>query len=126
MNFFKQFNRRVCQAIVSAHYDGCLKDPVTGKERKVRFKTMHKLLGLVTYLEWVMILVTTLTTISMMFERPDHRVMDWPILQITDYAFVIAMGSELTLKVLAEGLFFTPKGNLEKSFDYRLLDICLN
>jgi len=39
--------------------------------------------------------------------------MDWPILQITDYAFVIAMGSELTLKVLAEGLFFTPKGNLE-------------
>ena len=35
--------------------------------------------------------------------------MDHPILQITDYAFVIAMGSELTLKVLAEGLFFTPK-----------------
>lgn len=30
-------------------------------------------------------------------------------LQITDYAFVVAMGSELTLKILAEGLFFTPK-----------------
>ena len=51
-------------------YDGLMKDPVTGKERKVRFKTMHKLLGLVTYLEWVMILVTTLTTISMIFETP--------------------------------------------------------
>jgi hypothetical protein len=35
--------------------------------------------------------------------------MENKILQITDYAFVIAMGSELTLKVLAEGLFFTPK-----------------
>ena len=32
------------------------------------------------------------------------------VVQITDYAFVIAMGSELNLKVLAEGLFFTPKG----------------
>lgn len=95
---------------MSARYDGRLKDPVTGKERKVRFKTIHKLLGLVTYLEWLMIVVTTLTTISMMFERPDNRVMDKPILQITDYAFVIAMGSELNLKVLAEGLFFTPKG----------------
>jgi hypothetical protein len=67
---------------VSARYDGRLKDPVTGKERKLRFKTLHKLLGLVTYLEWVMILVTTLTTISMMFERPDSRVMEKPILQV--------------------------------------------
>lgn len=29
--------------------------------------------------------------------------------QVTDYAFVIAMGTELLLKILADGLFFTPK-----------------
>ena len=35
--------------------------------------------------------------------------MDNEELQVTDYIFVIAMGCEITLKVLAEGLFFTPK-----------------
>ncbi len=114
---------------MNARYDPRLKDSVSGKERKVRFKTFHKLLGLVTYLDWVMIFVTTLTTISMMFETPTYRffttfviatctafipiicyrVMDNSILQIMDYGFVVAMGAELTLKVLAEGLLFTPK-----------------
>ena len=70
-----------------------------GKERKVRFKTFHKLLGLVTYLDWVMICITTMTTISMMIETPQHRVMNHTYLQIMDYVFVIAMGGELTLKV---------------------------
>ena len=35
--------------------------------------------------------------------------MDHTELQVTDYIFVIAMGCEITLKVLAEGLLFTPK-----------------
>lgn len=38
-----------------------------------------------------------------------YRVMEHTELQITDYIFVIAMGCEITLKVLAEGLLFTPK-----------------
>ena len=101
--------RKICQAIVNARYDPRLKDSFSGKERKLRFKTFHKLLGLVTYLDWCMILVTTMTTISMMFETPKYRVMDHTILQIMDYAFVIAMGAEMVLKVLAEGLLFTPK-----------------
>ncbi len=37
------------------------------------------------------------------------RVMDHSILQVMDYAFVIAMGAEIWLRVLAEGLLFTPK-----------------
>ena len=73
---------------------------------------MHKLLGLVTYLDWVMILITTFTTCSMMLETPKNRVMDDKYLQIMDYVFVIAMGMELSLKVLAEGMFFTPKVNI--------------
>ena len=51
-------------------YDARLKDPLTGKERKVRFKNVHKMLGLVTYLDWVMIFITGATCISMMFETP--------------------------------------------------------
>ncbi|CAB4070472.1 NALCN [Lepeophtheirus salmonis] len=101
--------RKVCQAIVNARYDGKLKEAIGGKSRQVKFKTFHSLLGLVTYLDWTMIFITTLTTISMMFERPNYRVMDTKILQIMDYVFVIAMGGELTLKVLAEGMIFTPK-----------------
>ena len=35
--------------------------------------------------------------------------MDHTILQVMDYGFVVAMGGEIALKVLAEGLLFTPK-----------------
>ena len=115
--------RRVCQRLKNARYDTSLKDPLTGKERKIRFKTMHKLLGLVTYLDWIMILVTTLTTISMMIETPQYRVMDFTVLQITDYIFVFAMGMELTLKVLAEGMFFTPKALIKDLSG--VLDVCI-
>ncbi len=66
----------------NARYDATLKDPLTGKERKVSFKTFHKLLGLVTYLDWIMIITTTLTTCSMMLETPQVRVMDQEYLQV--------------------------------------------
>ena len=105
----KPTNFQYIQNFSNSRYDPRLKDSVSGKERKVRFKTFHKLLGLVTYLDWCMIIITTLTTVSMMFETPTYRVMDNTILQIMDYTFVIAMGAELSMKILAEGLLFTPK-----------------
>lgn len=40
------------------------------------------LLGLVTYLDWVMIVVTICSCISMMFESPFTRVMHVPTLQV--------------------------------------------
>lgn len=40
------------------------------------------LLGLVTYLDWVMIIVTISSCISMMFESPFTRVMHVPMLQV--------------------------------------------
>jgi len=70
-------------------------------------------LGLVTYLDWVMICVTTLSCISMMFETPSYRVMETPFLQIAEYGFVIFMSLELALKILADGLFFTPKAYIK-------------
>lgn len=98
------------------------------------------LLGLVTYLDWVMIIVTICSCISMMFESPFRRVMHTPTLQvllpyltsqlsgetltydfcihgdqtafwpfqIAEYVFVIFMSIELNLKIMADGLFFTP------------------
>lgn len=70
-------------------------------------------LGLVTYLDWVMILATTFSCISMMFETPKYRVMEVPALQIAEYGFVIFMSIELALKILADGLFFTPKAYIK-------------
>ena len=49
----------------------------------------------------------------MMFETPNDRVMDLPTLQIAEYAFVIFMSLELALKILADGLFFTPKAYIK-------------
>ena len=67
------------------------------------------LVGLVTYLDWVMIFVTTLSCLSMMFETPRYRLCDHRELQIAEFGFVIFMSLELGLKILADGLFFTPK-----------------
>ncbi|XP_064540810.1 sodium leak channel NALCN isoform X2 [Drosophila montana] len=105
--------RKICQKIVHARYDARLKDPLTGKERKVQYKSLHNFLGLVTYLDWVMIIATTLSCISMMFETPSYRLMDHPTLQIAEYGFVIFMSLELALKILADGLFFTPKAYIK-------------
>lgn len=49
----------------------------------------------------------------MMFETPRYRVMEEPALQITEYCFVICMSIELALKILADGLFFTPKAYIK-------------
>ncbi|KAK2586704.1 hypothetical protein KPH14_011742 [Odynerus spinipes] len=105
--------RKICQLLVYARYDARLKDPLTGKERKVQYKSLHNFLGLVTYLDWVMICATTLSCISMMFETPRYRVMEISALQIAEYGFVIFMSIELALKILADGLFFTPKAYIK-------------
>nr|XP_037877806.1 sodium leak channel non-selective protein isoform X4 [Bombyx mori] len=105
--------RKICRAIVDARYDARLRDPITGNERKVHYKSFHNFLGLVTYMDWVMIMVTTLSCLSMMFETPTYRVMENFVLQIAEYGFVIFMSLELALKILADGLFFTPKAYLK-------------
>ncbi|MBN3291680.1 NALCN protein, partial [Polypterus senegalus] len=74
----------------------------------VRARFNADLFGLVTYLDWVMIVVTICSCISMMFESPFTRVMHVPTLQIAEYVFVIFMSFELNLKIMADGLFFTP------------------
>lgn len=101
--------RRFCQTLVYARYNPTVRDPVTGKERKIRYKGMHNLIGLVSYLDWIMIIITTMSCCSMLFEEPKYRVFDHTSLQVMEYVFVISMSFELTLKTLADGLLFTPK-----------------
>lgn len=49
----------------------------------------------------------------MMFETPYYRVMENYSLQLAEYSFVIFMSMELALKILADGLFFTPKAYIK-------------
>lgn len=87
----------------------------------MRFHHFSNFLGLVTYLDWLLIMVTTLSCVSMMFETPGYRVMETPGLQVAEYVFVIFMSIELALKILADGLFFTPKAYIK---DYAsMLDV---
>lgn len=104
--------RKFCQLLACAKYHYNDRDPITGKHRKANYKTLHNLLGLVSYLDWIMIVITTLSCVSMMFETPFERVMERPALQVAEYVFVASMTVELILKTLANGLLFTPKALL--------------
>lgn len=104
--------RKFCQLLAWAKYQYNDRDPITGKHRKSNYKSIHNLLGLVSYLDWIMIFITTLSCVSMMFETPTVRVMNTPALQVAEYVFIVSMTIELTLKTLANGLVFTPKALL--------------
>ncbi|XP_010783071.1 sodium leak channel non-selective protein [Notothenia coriiceps] len=100
--------RNFCRMIVRARFNASKTDPITGAVKNTNYHQLYDLLGLVTYLDWVMIVVTICSCISMMFESPFTRVMHAPSLQIGEYVFVIFMSIELNLKIMADGLFFTP------------------
>ncbi|KAF0026686.1 hypothetical protein F2P81_021423 [Scophthalmus maximus] len=100
--------RNFCRMIVRARFNASKTDPITGAVKNTNYHQLYDLLGLVTYLDWVMIVVTICSCISMMFESPFTRVMHVPTLQIGEYVFVIFMSIELNLKIMADGLFFTP------------------
>ncbi|KAI4903016.1 hypothetical protein NFI96_010056 [Prochilodus magdalenae] len=106
---FRNFCRMIVRARFNA-YDSNLIVSVSFTWMKLAcsFLRTCDLLGLVTYLDWVMIVVTICSCISMMFESPFTRVMHVPTLQIAEYVFVIFMSIELNLKIMADGLFFTP------------------
>uniref|UniRef100_A0A1A8FDB8 Sodium leak channel NALCN n=2 Tax=Nothobranchius korthausae TaxID=1143690 RepID=A0A1A8FDB8_9TELE len=99
--------RNFCRMIVRARFNASKTDP-TRAVKNTKYHQLYDLLGLVTYLDWVMIVVTICSCISMMFESPFTRVMHVPTLQIGEYVFVIFMSIELNLKIMADGLFFTP------------------
>ncbi|KAK7882358.1 hypothetical protein WMY93_028532 [Mugilogobius chulae] len=76
--------RNFCRVIVRARFNASKTDPITGAVKNTKYHQLYDLLGLVTYLDWVMIVVTICSCISMMFESPFTRVMQVPTLQIAD------------------------------------------
>nr|CDJ84870.1 Ion transport domain containing protein [Haemonchus contortus] len=106
--------RILCQNIVYAQYSPERIDPVTGKQIVLKYKQLHDFIGLMTYLDWAMVFVTSLSCWSMLFESPwpttgENLIFNNPYLQITEYLYVVSMTFELMVKVIANGLFFTPK-----------------
>ncbi|GAB1299202.1 Sodium leak channel NALCN [Apodemus speciosus] len=81
--------RNFCRVVVRARFNASKTDPVTGAVKNTKYHQLYDLLGLVTYLDWVMITVTICSCISMMFESPFRRVMHAPTLQIAEYVSLI-------------------------------------
>lgn len=102
--------RKFCQMLAWAKYQFNDRDPITGKHRKSH--KLAKIFGQVCYLDWVMIIITTLSCFAMMWETREERVMSSSWLHYPEYAFVASMTIELTIKTLANGLVFTPKALL--------------
>jgi hypothetical protein len=57
--------------------------------------------------------VTTLSCMAMALETPNYRVTEQLFLQICEYIFVTLMTIELSMKILADGLVFTPNALLK-------------
>jgi len=57
------------------------------------------LLGLVPYLDWLMIWITIASCASMMMETTSHRIHTVFSLQIAEYLFAFSMGFELLMRV---------------------------
>ena len=106
--------RQFLQNIVSARYT----IPPGHRERASRnhiftLERLYKCLASQTYLEWFMIFVTVMSCVAMMFETPTKRTFGRFWTEVIEYIFVVAMSLELGMRILANGLFFTPKAVIQ-------------
>ncbi|VUZ56904.1 unnamed protein product, partial [Hymenolepis diminuta] len=100
--------RRFCSLVVRARH----KASRSSKANDSNGSSIHKMLGFITYLDWVMLIITIASCISMSMETPHKRLMNTPELKIGEYIFFVGMTIELALKVLADGFIFTPNALL--------------
>lgn len=102
--------RKICTAIIYARYNTTSTD-AAGMVIKQRYQEIRDFLGMVTYLTWCSILMTVLSCFWMMKETPHKRMTDptETSLVVMEIIFVAFMSIEMILKVLADGMFFTPK-----------------
>ncbi|VDO81574.1 unnamed protein product [Heligmosomoides polygyrus] len=106
--------REFCKKVVHSRYNSQDDGTNGGVKMKRRFKEIRTLIGIMPYLDWGMVTITIFSCISMLFESPwpttgENLVMNNYYLQIADYVFVLSMTFELLVKIVANGLFFTPK-----------------
>ena len=102
--------RHFLQGLVHARYTIPL-DHGRGTSRSrpaTSWTRFHRVLASQTYLEWIMMVITMASSICMMLETPDKRTFQDPITSAFEYIFIVAMSIELFLRILADGLVFTP------------------
>jgi len=75
-----------------------------------RFK---KYLGSQTYLDWIMMFLTHISCYALLFETPERRAFEHPLLKVIEYVFVVTTTVEIGLKSLADGLILTPTALLK-------------
>ncbi|CAH8533606.1 unnamed protein product [Heterobilharzia americana] len=100
--------RQLCLILVEARHKA--HDSIDSTDNG---NSIHKFLGLVTYMDWIAIFVTTLSCASMSLETPHFRLMNTPEVQICEYIFFVVMTLEMTFKIFANGLVFTPNALLK-------------
>ncbi|CAK9304150.1 unnamed protein product [Gordionus sp. m RMFG-2023] len=109
--------KKIITRLVYARFDYSPKDLLSKFSLKCLntsfCERIFNLIGMVTYLDWIMILFTSLSCISLMMETSEKRIMNTYFLKINDYVFIMAMSVELLLKITCNGLIFTPNAYLK-------------
>jgi len=103
--------RKFCKIITEAKYEKFAPKSDSNQPSntviKNQYKNFHRFIGLVSYLDWIMIFVIITSCISIIFESPTDRISQIWQLQVAEYMFVIFMSIEIFLKVCANGFVFT-------------------
>lgn len=106
--------RRFLQTMVNARYT----IPPGYRERASRnhiitLERLHRCFASQTYMEWIMIIVTLVSCVAMMLETPTQRTFVRTSTEVIEYIFVVAMSLELGVRILADGLIFTPNAVIQ-------------
>lgn len=103
--------RKFCKIITEAKYEKFAPKSDSNHPSntviKNQYKNFHRFIGLVSYLDWIMIFVIITSCISIIFESSTNRISNTWQLQVAEYMFVIFMSIEIFLKVCANGFVFT-------------------
>ena len=106
--------RRFLQGMVNARY--IIPPGFRDRASRNHFLTIERLqkcFASQTYMEWIMIVVTLVSCIAMMFETPKERTFVNSWTEVIEYLFVVAMSIELGVRILANGLIFTPNAVIQ-------------
>ena len=108
--------RMFIHKIVHARYRAFNTDDKSIQVGAFSIDRLKRYFGSQTYLDWVMLLFTQVSCVAMLFETGTMRVFHNPeyrVLSIIEYVFVISTSIELTLKIIADGLLFTPNAFIQ-------------
>ncbi|KII61376.1 Sodium leak channel non-selective protein [Thelohanellus kitauei] len=89
--------RKFCGLVLNSRYDNKDASFVIGN-----------ILESQSYFEWVMILLTLVSSVFMMLETAENMVFDQQYTTILEYVFVCIGVTEVILRMISQGLIFTP------------------